>query len=233
MTNLSRGLTYIVRAFAKNSKGYALGDIKFFTTTTTVPNIDIINISEVTSTSAIVRIGTANWDYIDDGGSSMFMNGVILGDNENITIDNAPIKYTNCVVDIGECNDSWFSSYLNNLLPNTTYYVKGFATNANGTGYTEAGTFTTPAGVPVIYSGRAENITSNSVTVTGNNILANGGQDVLESGIIVSPHLEATFLENDDIDPNRIVTTMALLWVILIAPPITAPAVRYFLVRMP
>ena len=69
MTNLSRGLTYIVRAFAKNSKGYAFGDIKFFTTTTTVPNIDIINISEVTSTSAIVRIGTANWDYIDDGGS--------------------------------------------------------------------------------------------------------------------------------------------------------------------
>ena len=29
MTNLSRGLTYIVRAFAKNSKGYAYGDIKY------------------------------------------------------------------------------------------------------------------------------------------------------------------------------------------------------------
>ena len=69
-----------------------------------------------------------------------------------------------------------------------------------------AGTFTTPAGVPVVYSGRAENITSNSVTITGNNILANGGSDVLESGIIVSPNLEATFYENGDVDSNRIVT---------------------------
>ena len=204
MTNLSRGLTYIVRAFAKNSKGYAFGDIKFFTTTTTVPNIDIINILEVTTTSAIVKIGTANWDYIDDGGSQMTINGVVLGDNENVSLDNYIRKYNNC--ETGQCSSEWFNAYLYNLLPNTTYYVKGFATNANGTGYTEAGTFTTPAGVPVIYSGRAENITSNSVTVTGNNILANGGFDVLESGIIVSPHLEATFLENDDIDPNRIVT---------------------------
>ena len=40
MTSLSRGLTYIGRAFAKNSKGYAFGDIKFFTTTTTVPKSD-------------------------------------------------------------------------------------------------------------------------------------------------------------------------------------------------
>ena len=204
MTNLSGGVTYIVRAFAKNSKGYAFGDIKFFTTTTTVPNIDIINISEVTTTSAIVRIGTANWDYIDNGGSQITVNGVVLGDNENVSLDNSIRTYTNC--ETGQCSSEWFNAYLYNLLPNTTYYVKGFATNANGTGYTEAGTFTTPAGVPVVYSGRAENVTSNSVTVTGNNILANGGSDVLESGIIVSPHLEATYYENDDIDPNRIVT---------------------------
>ena len=204
MTSLSRGLTYIVRAFAKNSKGYAFGDIKFFTTTTTVPNIDIINILEVTTTSAIVKIGTANWDYIDDGGSQMTINGVVLGDNENVSLDNSIRTYTNC--ETGQCSSEWFNAYLYNLLPNTTYYVKGFATNANGTGYTEAGTFTSPACVPVIYSVRAENITSNSVTITGNNILSNGGSDVLESGIVFSPNLEATFLENDDIDPNRIVT---------------------------
>jgi hypothetical protein len=202
--NLQRSAPYSVRGFAKNSKGYAYGDIKYFNTISTVPKIDIINILEVTTTSAIIKIGTANWDYIDDGGSQMTSNGVVLGDNENVSLDNSIRTYTNC--ETGQCSSEWFNAYFYNLLPNTTYYVKGFAINANGTGYTEAGTFTTPEGVPVVYGGRVNNVTSNSVTITGNNILANGGQDVLESGIIVSPHLEATFLENDEIDPNRIVT---------------------------
>lgn len=202
--NLQRNAPYSVRGFAKNSKGYAYGDIKYFNTISTVPNIDIINILEVTTTSAIVRIGTTNWNYIDDGGSQMTINGVVLGYNENVSLDNYIRKYNNC--ETGQCPSEWFNAYLYYLLPNTTYYVKGFATNANGTGYTEVDTFTTQAGVPVVYSGRVENITSNSVTITGNNILANGGSDVLESGIVFSPNLEATFLENDDIDPNRIVT---------------------------
>ena len=59
--------------------------------------IDIINILEVTTTSAIIRIGTANWDYIDDGGSQITVNGVILGDNENVSLDNSIRTYTNCI----------------------------------------------------------------------------------------------------------------------------------------
>lgn len=204
MTNLSRGITYLVRAFAKNSKGYAYGDIKTFTTATTVPNIDIINIFEVTTTSATVRIGTVNWDNIDDGGSQITVNGVVLGDDENVSLNDYTRIYTNC--ENGQCSSEWFNAYYYNLLPNTTYYVKGYAANANGTGYTEVDTFTTPAGVPVVYSGRAENVTSNSVTVTGNNILANGGSPVTESGIIVSPHLYATNYDNGHVDPNRTVT---------------------------
>ena len=204
MTNLSRGITYLVRAFAKNSKGYAFGDIKTFTTATTVPNIDIINILEVTTTSARVRIGTVNWDIIDDGGSQITANGVVLGDDENVSLNDYTRIYTNC--ENGQCSSEWFNAYFYNLLPNTTYNVKGYAANANGTGYTEVDTFTTPAGVPVVYIGRAENVTSNSVTIMGNNILANGGSPVTERGIIVSPNYEATFYQNDDIDPNRIVT---------------------------
>jgi hypothetical protein len=204
MNNLSGGVTYNVRAFAKNNKGYAFGDIKTFTVATTVPNIDIISISEVGSTSAYVTIGTANWDYIDDGGSQITANGVILGDNENVSLDDYIKTDTNC--ENGQCPSSWFNAYFYNLLPNTTYYVKGYATNANGTGYTEVDSFTTPAGVPVVYSGRAGDITSNSVTVTGNNILANSGSPVTKRGIIVSPHLEAIYYENADIDPNRIIT---------------------------
>ena len=202
--NLQRNAPYSVRGFAKNNKGYAYGDIKYFNTISTVPDIDIINISEVTTTSAIVRIGTANWDYIDDGGSQITVNGVILGDNENVSFDDYTNIYTSC--ENGDCPSSWFNAYFYNLLPNTTYYVKGYATNANGTGYTEVDTFTTPAGVPVVYSGRAENVTGNSVTITGNNILANGGSPVTERGIIVSPQLEAIYYENADIDPNRIIT---------------------------
>ena len=226
MTNLSRGVAYIVRAFAKNSKGYAFGDIKFFTTTTTVPNIDIIFL-DVKTTSAIVRIGTANWDYdyIDDGGSQMTSNGVIIGDNENVSLDNSIRTYTNC--ETGQCSSEWFNAYLYNLLPNTTYYVKGFATNANGTGYTEAGTFTTPAGVPVVYSGRAENVTSNSVTVTGNNILANGGSDVLESGIIVSPNLDSIY-EYGNADPNIVTNDGSAMGNFDSTANNLLPAVRYF-----
>ena len=204
IANLQRNASYSVRGFAKNSRGYAYGDIKYFNTISTVPNIDIINISEVGSTSAYLTIGTANWDYIDDGGSQMTVNGVVLGDNENVSLDDFIRTYTNC--ETGQCPSERFNTYLYTLLPNTTYYVKGFATNANGTGYTEAGTITTLAGVPVVYSGILGDITSNSVTLTGNNILANGGSPVTERGIIVSTNIEATFYQNDDLDPNRIVT---------------------------
>lgn len=200
--NLQRNAPHSVRGFAKNSKGYAYGDIKYFNTISTVPNIDIINIGEVGSTSAHVTIGTVNWGYIDNGGSSMSQTGVIVGNNENINLDNAT-KFTYCYQD---CDGDWFNMSLSGLLPNTIYYVKGYATNDNGTGYTEPGTFTTSPGVPVVYSGSVDEITSNSVTITGNNILANGGSPVTERGIIVSTNLEATFYQNDGLDPNRIVT---------------------------
>ena len=50
-----------------------------------------------------------------------------------------------------------YTSNLANLSPNTTYYVRAYATNASGTGYGTAITFTTPqftCEVPITYEGK-------------------------------------------------------------------------------
>lgn len=62
-----------------------------------------------------------------------------------------------------------FRSVMNNLQPNTTYYVRAYATNALGTAYGNEVSFKTPAGWSFVSN---PNLTSNKFFSSGNRILA-------------------------------------------------------------
>jgi uncharacterized protein (TIGR02145 family) len=76
-----------------------------------------------------------------------------------------------------------FTSDLTNLTPNTTYYVRAYATNKAGTAYGSQVSFTTAAiVVPTLTTAGVTSITLTSA-VSGGTITADGGGTVTVSGI--------------------------------------------------
>ncbi|HPX75468.1 MAG TPA: fibrobacter succinogenes major paralogous domain-containing protein [Bacteroidales bacterium] len=94
----------------------------------TVSTTEVTNITIATATSG----GTIT----DDGGADVLACGICWSTSENPTIENSKTTETFDVF-------GGFKSNMNGLAPNTTYYVKAYATNSVGTAYGEAKSFTT------------------------------------------------------------------------------------------
>lgn len=90
-----------------------------------------VTISEVKCTDVTAIIGT----YVTDGGGQIIERGFYWGTNAE------PSEADNKVVFENEVG--YKARALMNLPPNTTYYVKAYATNEAGTSYSEVMTFTT------------------------------------------------------------------------------------------
>ncbi|OFX79335.1 MAG: hypothetical protein A2X12_03560 [Bacteroidetes bacterium GWE2_29_8] len=86
-------------------------------------------------TSSVVTGG----DVTDIGGSPVTAKGVCWGTSSNPSVD-----CTNDGAGLGA-----FVSNLNNLIPNTLYYIRAYAINADGTAYGNEETFTTLPATPI------------------------------------------------------------------------------------
>ncbi|MBO7481676.1 MAG: carboxypeptidase-like regulatory domain-containing protein [Bacteroidales bacterium] len=91
----------------------------------------VSSVSNIRSTSAILH-GIIN----DSGSTEVIERGFWYGtDSDNLTEE----------ITITDVSDE-FSSEVTGLAPNTTYYYRAYATNSDGTGYSEIKSFTTPSG---------------------------------------------------------------------------------------
>jgi uncharacterized protein (TIGR02145 family) len=76
-----------------------------------------------------------------------------------------------------------FTSEITGLNISTTYYVRAYATNSQGTSYGSTMSFTTKAGlVPILTTSLVSNIKENSAS-SGGNISSDGGTPVIARGI--------------------------------------------------
>ena len=132
ISGLSCLTTYYVRAYATNSVGTSYGDTISFTTSVCPVGIPILTTNEVTSISANSAQSGAN--ITSDGGFSISAKGVCWGTNTSPTISD------NKTTDGGGYGA--FTSTISGLYPNTTYYVRGYAINSQGTGYGNELSFT-------------------------------------------------------------------------------------------
>jgi uncharacterized protein (TIGR02145 family) len=132
ITGLTPNTTYYVRAYAINSAGTAYGNELSFTTAT-VPAIVTNAISNITNNSA-----NGGGNVTSDGGSSVTSRGLVYGTSPSPTISNS-------VLNIGSGTGT-FSGTISDLVPNTTYYVRAFATNSAGTAYGDEISFTNVCG---------------------------------------------------------------------------------------
>jgi uncharacterized protein (TIGR02145 family) len=94
------------------------------------PSVTTANVSDITPSGAISG-GTVT----DNGGSDITARGVCWGTTQNPTISSG--KTSN-----GSGNGP-FTSNITGLTANTTYYVRAYATNSEGTGYGNEVSFTT------------------------------------------------------------------------------------------
>jgi uncharacterized protein (TIGR02145 family) len=131
LTGLTGNTTYYVRAYATNSAGTAYGNEVFFTTLPPVtPTLTTSSVSSITFTSVI---GGGN--ISSDGGAAVSARGLVYGTSSSPTLSNT-------VFTIGS-GTGIFSGTISGLTPNTTYYVRAYATNSAGTAYGNEVSFTT------------------------------------------------------------------------------------------
>ena len=126
-------------------------------------------ISEITGLTA-----TSGGEVSNDGGNEVTARGICwaITSNPNLTD-----SYTTDAF-----GEGIYTSYLTNLIPQTTYYVRSYATNSAGTTYGNELNFVSGPNVPTVNSGTITNITYNSATVSGE-IIADGGATITEKGI--------------------------------------------------
>lgn len=94
----------------------------------------VVTTAEITSVTAYSAVCGGN--VTSDGGESVTSRGVVWSTSQDPTID-LPTKT------IDGSGTGQFTSSITGLDQNTTYYVRAYATNANGTSYGETRTFTT------------------------------------------------------------------------------------------
>ncbi len=102
-----------------------------------IPNLITDTISNVTQSSVVYR-----GFVINDGGSPVITYGVCWDTLTNPTISDS--------ITINGMGTGSFIDILNGLIPNTTYYVRAYATNSIGTAYGNEVQFTTSVAISPI-----------------------------------------------------------------------------------
>ncbi len=134
ITGLTGNTIYYVRAYATNAAGTSYGNEVSFRTITMLPIVTTAPITSITQTTAL---GGGN--VITDGGASLTARGICWSRSQNPTIANYR------TVDGASIGN--FVSILGSLSPNTTYYVRAYATNSLGISYGDEVSFITSTGL--------------------------------------------------------------------------------------
>jgi len=171
ISGLEKATTYHVRAYATNSVGTAYGEDIQFTTLAVPPTITTKAIGQVTWTTA-----ASGGSGLSDGGSAITAKGVCWN------ISSGPVVTGPYHTEDGT-GPGDFVSNLTGLAPNTTYYVRAYATNSQGTTYGNELSFKTPpVTVPSLVTDAVSGITLNEAVSGGSNITENGAA-ITDKGI--------------------------------------------------
>ena len=130
LTTLTMGTTYYVRAYATNIAGTGYGNQQTFTTVGP-PSVTTLSTSAIATTTA-----TGNGDITNLGNPNPTAYGVCWGTSLNPTTAGDS-------TDEGTASATGtFNSPITGLTPGTTYWVRAYATNSQGTSYGGNASFT-------------------------------------------------------------------------------------------
>ena len=170
MTSLQPNTTYYVRAYAENKKGISYSDEKNFITLS-LPQVQTNEVKNVQSGSAELS-GT----LLFDGNDASIIKGFCWSNKSAPTLDDTYV--------IVSTDETTFTHQLNNLLGETTYYVRAFAKSKISVVYGDEKMFlTSPATLPIIKTNGVNSVTYTSASISIS-IISTGGSDISECGIV-------------------------------------------------
>ena len=171
ISNLEYSTTYYVRAFATDNEGTVYGDDLEFTTSplsVVPPTVITSPVTNITPASA-----TGGGNATDNGGGSITAKGVCWSTSTNPSLSD---YHSNDGSGLGI-----FSSTIAPLSAGTTYYVRAYATNQEGTSYGNEVSFSTPE-PPTVNTIKVKNVTNASAQVEGE-VSSDGGATVTARGV--------------------------------------------------
>ena len=171
LKNLQDKTTYYVRAYATTDAGTAYGEQRSFKTENGIPVVVLSEVGEPTANSV-----TCKANVTGDGGVKVTERGFCYSVSQYPTQTDAHIAVGNGT---GE-----FSGSLTGLTINTTYYIRAYAVNSLGVGYSEQKSFSTKDGLATVTTTEPSS-TATSITA-GGEVTDNGGYAVTERGVCYS-----------------------------------------------
>jgi hypothetical protein len=193
ITPLQAGTLYFVRAYATNSSGTAYGGQISVNTQAPSGAGNLATVSTAPVQNSLGLSAICGGDVTADGGLAVTARGVCWAAgttpslNHSFTMDGA--------------GAGTFSSNLGNLLPNTTYFVRAYATNDAGTAYGASYEFTT-MGLPVVRTDSV-NLLPNFSARANSKVENDGGGLVFSKGVCwstgINPTISLSTKTNDGI----------------------------------
>ncbi|MGA2298722.1 MAG: T9SS type A sorting domain-containing protein [FCB group bacterium] len=145
LTGLTPSKTYYIRAYATNDEGTGYGITKTFTTLNSIFIPTVITIVPTNITSTTIQAGG---NVTSDGGTLIIDRGIIYSSMLDPTLNNYP---GGGIISNGG-GIGIFDTILSELISNTSYYVRAYATNSVGTGYGSSIPCNTKVGKPILLS---------------------------------------------------------------------------------
>jgi uncharacterized protein (TIGR02145 family) len=175
---------YYVRAYATNGLGTNYGNELTFSTgpasLATLTTSEVVSIKETEAVSG--------GDIGNDGGSQITDKGICWSTVPDPTINDNKVS--------GGAGLGAFNLIIAGLTPNTTYYVRAYATNGLGTNYGNELTFST-AHAPLASLTTSEVLLIKETTAVSGGFIGNdGGSQITEKGICWSTVPDPTINDN-------------------------------------
>lgn len=147
------------------------------------PTVETVGVDNITMTTA-----TVEGNVVNDGGSAVTERGICYSIYENPTLSDSVLL---AGTGIGR-----YTCEMTNLVHATTYYIRAFATNSEGTSYGEVLTMRTVEhpSLATVTTDEVSDITINTA-VCGGNVLNDGFAEVTERGICYATHEEPTVFD--------------------------------------
>lgn len=191
--NLQRNTLYYYCIECRSNQSYIRNEINSFRTNNlTLPEVVTNDVIDITQTTAQCRAELTN-----DGGDVNTVRGVCWSVSQNPTIADS------CTVD-GIGVGPYYSN-LSGLMSNTKYYVRAYATNAEGTSYGVQKEFTTLLNVelPIVVTGEISNISQTTAQCSGN-VTFDGNAAITARGVCWSQSQNPTIADSNTTDGSGV-----------------------------
>lgn len=183
MEDLMPGSHYFVRAYVISDAGTGYRNtLEFDTKQSETPLVNTLSIDDEDITTTTV---TCKGNIETNGGARVLKRGSVLSNVENVTLENC----INSLVEDGEIEV--FQGIFSDLVPETRYYVRAYATNVMGIAYGKEISFLTKFNLPKMEIVSIDNIEPIKARCKID-VDENGGYPITEFGVCYSNYSNPT-----------------------------------------